>query len=224
MPCETRGFTPAEPTETEAMRDNSLGIRGAWFVFQGRDYFTAYDDGTFAGYEISNCCGSFILAVPKATAPVNPDETPKQKEIRLITELMDLKGYFADEFCAGDLDKMISNIKSDFPVFMGTAPDILYQKEKTQRELSDGAYDTLKSEYNKCMVALESLERVNAELNAKLKFILESYISGAVESCPYAPEFMFFNQTEIITAKLQNNIPLDEDDNAYVLNLMNNSK
>lgn len=67
MPCETRGFTPAEPTETEAMRDNSLGIRGAWFVFQGRDYFTAYDDGNFAGYEISNSCGSFILAVPKAT-------------------------------------------------------------------------------------------------------------------------------------------------------------
>ena len=68
MPVENPGFSKAAVnTDNPDITENSLGIRGAWFVFRGRDYFTAYDDGNFAGYEISNSCGSFILAVPKAT-------------------------------------------------------------------------------------------------------------------------------------------------------------
>ena len=44
---------------------NTLGISGAWFVNNSRDYFTPYDNGNFAGYEVSNCCGHFIIAVKK---------------------------------------------------------------------------------------------------------------------------------------------------------------
>jgi hypothetical protein len=43
--------------------DHYLGIAGAWFVFQSRDYFRPYNEGGMVGIEVSNCCGRFILAV-----------------------------------------------------------------------------------------------------------------------------------------------------------------
>ena len=43
---------------------NTLGIAGAWFVDgSGRNFFREYNDNSFKGYEVSNCCGRFILAV-----------------------------------------------------------------------------------------------------------------------------------------------------------------
>jgi len=43
----------------------TLGIRGAWFVGSSRDYFSHFEDDTFIGIEVYNCCGRFILAVKK---------------------------------------------------------------------------------------------------------------------------------------------------------------
>jgi hypothetical protein len=39
---------------------NTYGIHGAWFI--GRDLINTYSDDTFIGYEVYNCCGSFLLA------------------------------------------------------------------------------------------------------------------------------------------------------------------
>lgn len=54
---------------TEGLTDTDayyrLGISGAWFVRESRDHFTAWEDENWIGYEIYNCCGCFILAVPK---------------------------------------------------------------------------------------------------------------------------------------------------------------
>lgn len=47
---------------------NDLGVGGAWFVFQSRDSFRAFEDGTHVGIEVSNCCGHFVLAVRKTEA------------------------------------------------------------------------------------------------------------------------------------------------------------
>ena len=60
MPSKNQGFDKALPTERHMT--NTHGVHGAWFVGQSRDYFTAYNDGTFQGFAVSNCCGSFILA------------------------------------------------------------------------------------------------------------------------------------------------------------------
>lgn len=60
MANENPGFDKALPTD--AHKSYTHGVHGAWFVGQSRDYFTAYDDGTFQGIAVSNCCGSFILA------------------------------------------------------------------------------------------------------------------------------------------------------------------
>lgn len=45
--------------------DYNLGIKGAWFVGQSRDYFTPFADDNMVGYEIYNSCGSFLLAFKK---------------------------------------------------------------------------------------------------------------------------------------------------------------
>ena len=55
------GFTKA--VRTNDNERNTLGVQGAWFVGSSRDYFTAYSENGMTGYRVSNCCGSFILAV-----------------------------------------------------------------------------------------------------------------------------------------------------------------
>ena len=63
--CESQKGGFGKATMTDEYRNNRLGISGAWFVGNSRDYFSDYDDGVFAGYEVYNCCGKFILAVKK---------------------------------------------------------------------------------------------------------------------------------------------------------------
>ena len=59
----SREFNPALLAERTC--DNNYGIQGAWLVLGGRDWIESYEDATHIGYEVSNCCGRFILAVAK---------------------------------------------------------------------------------------------------------------------------------------------------------------
>lgn len=45
--------------------ENTLGISGLWLVGGGRDYFKPYYDDNMIGYEVSNCCGESIVAIPR---------------------------------------------------------------------------------------------------------------------------------------------------------------
>lgn len=58
-------FTKIKESPLEANNEYTLGINGAWFVGRSRDYFEPYADDHMVGYEVSNCCGSFILAFQK---------------------------------------------------------------------------------------------------------------------------------------------------------------
>lgn len=52
--------------EVKDMSDeHKLGVSGAWFVGGSRDYFTEFENENFKGFDISNSCGSFILAAAK---------------------------------------------------------------------------------------------------------------------------------------------------------------
>lgn len=55
------GFVPAKKDEDHT--DSTLGIKGVWFVGQSRDHFSHYKEDTWEGIKVSNCCGSFILAI-----------------------------------------------------------------------------------------------------------------------------------------------------------------
>ncbi len=60
---EKRGF---EPIVKYTFEKETMGIKGAWFVGGTKNYFNAYNDEIFSGFEVSNCCGRFILAVKGA--------------------------------------------------------------------------------------------------------------------------------------------------------------
>ena len=62
-PNEGSKFNPAEPSYTP--HKNNFNMRGVWFVFDGGDSYTAYDDGKYQGFDVYNCCGNFIIAVEK---------------------------------------------------------------------------------------------------------------------------------------------------------------
>lgn len=54
-----------EPIQPKGMAEHTLGINGVWLVGDSRDYFYPYDDDVMTGLRVSNCCGSFILAIKK---------------------------------------------------------------------------------------------------------------------------------------------------------------
>ena len=60
MPTNSNGLVPAQKDERGF--ENTMGICGAWFVLCGGDWYREYYSGNFSGYEVSNCCGSFIIA------------------------------------------------------------------------------------------------------------------------------------------------------------------
>ena len=60
------GFHKA--TASDRNEQYTLGIEGAWFVGQSRDYFNSFDNDDFTGYEIFNSCGAFYLAIRKEAA------------------------------------------------------------------------------------------------------------------------------------------------------------
>jgi|SRR6516164_577836 hypothetical protein len=43
----------------------TLGFEGVWFVRGSRDYFNSYNENGFTGFEVSNSCGMFIVAIKK---------------------------------------------------------------------------------------------------------------------------------------------------------------
>lgn len=63
------GFKPVSKPEEGHNHANYLGIAGAWFVFNSRDYFTPFERDGFTGYNVSNSCGSFDLATRPAASP-----------------------------------------------------------------------------------------------------------------------------------------------------------
>lgn len=57
------GFEKA--VKTDYFVENTCGFEGIYLVNggRGRDRFRIYDDGIYKGFEVYNCCGSFIVAI-----------------------------------------------------------------------------------------------------------------------------------------------------------------
>lgn len=62
--CPNPEFVPAQDCDYTKY---TLGIKGAWFVGGSRNYFKIFETNELTGYTINNCCGSFVLAVYKAS-------------------------------------------------------------------------------------------------------------------------------------------------------------
>lgn len=44
---------------------STLGIQGVWFVGSGDNWCQAFETDTHIGFDVSNCCGSWIVAIAK---------------------------------------------------------------------------------------------------------------------------------------------------------------
>ena len=60
--CPDRGFTSIR-APLNSHPEHDLGIAGFWFVGGGRDYIENLKLPGYLGYSVSNCCGSFEIAV-----------------------------------------------------------------------------------------------------------------------------------------------------------------
>ncbi len=66
------GFRPLKKNErqgvftTDHHKNPSLGYNGVWFVGGSRDWVQPYTSESMQGYEVSNACGSWIVAIRKA--------------------------------------------------------------------------------------------------------------------------------------------------------------
>lgn len=61
--CEKR-FVPVSSSSNPLPKYN-LGLRGVWFT-NGRNEVYYFENETHVGYEVSNCCGSWTVAILKA--------------------------------------------------------------------------------------------------------------------------------------------------------------
>lgn len=85
------------------------------------------------------------------------------EEQRLLIELFNLNGYFRDELCGCDLNRMLENINNDMPLFAGTAidkGDVLAERTKALEE---------------CRKRVEALETQLKIAASNTEYILERY-------------------------------------------------
>jgi hypothetical protein len=69
MPCEEKNRWFNVSGRYNPDKSNTYGLgSGAWFVGGSRNWFSLYADDTYIGYEVSNCCGSFIVATLRKKA------------------------------------------------------------------------------------------------------------------------------------------------------------
>lgn len=62
-------FQPAK--EGASYPENTLGIAGVWLVGSSRDHISRYEAPGWEGFEVYNCCGTFVVAV-KVAIPMEP--------------------------------------------------------------------------------------------------------------------------------------------------------
>lgn len=60
-----KGKTREEIEASFFSNKNTLGYKGVWLVNDSRDYFSKFDNDEFEGIEVYNCCGGFVIAIPK---------------------------------------------------------------------------------------------------------------------------------------------------------------
>lgn len=63
---QDRSFVPVCKSDRSDLQN--LGIQGVWLVLGSRDYFRPFFNESYSGIEVSNCCGTFVLAVKQEGA------------------------------------------------------------------------------------------------------------------------------------------------------------
>lgn len=134
----------------------------------------------------------------------------KATEIQMLEEIHSLDGYLADSISQDTLQTMTSNIRSDFPVFMGTSLD------PVRMERLQGLNVELEAR-----IASRDLEI--ADLQERIKQLQDLKFDILVQAISSGVTYLFddfYTQNEILRAKLQKSLDLDDSDRAALLRMM----
>lgn len=136
--------------------------------------------------------------------------TPKQKEAKLLQELLELDGYFAEKF-KEDIPEMIGNIEKDFPIENETSIEKL---EFTVGELNS-KISKLEDDLER---RTEELHHYQKALQNQLSFsqrVLEKAILDGDTSITG-----MFDQKQVIETKLRLNSELTESERELLISLL----
>lgn len=137
----------------------------------------------------------------------NSKELSKQEEINLLEKLVNGNGYFAEYF-GRDLDQMVSNIRNDFPIDMGTSIEKMEIEVRDLKEVNSLFEDKIR--ILRDQVAM--LDGINdSHSTVRLKIRDEAVKAGCLEV------MTFFEIGEVIEAKLKLGIGLNEDEVKHVI-------
>lgn len=137
----------------------------------------------------------------------NSKELSKQEEINLLEKLVNGNGYFAEYF-GRDLDQMVSNIRNDFPIDMGTSIEKMEIEVRDLKEVNSLFEDKIR--ILRDQVAM--LDGINdSHSTVRLKIRDEAVKAGCLEV------MTFFEIGEVIEAKLKLGMGLTEEEVKHVI-------
>ncbi len=137
----------------------------------------------------------------------------KEKEINLLTTLVNGNGYFADTF-REDLQTMIDNINLDFPLLNDTSVEKAVEKERSKTDHQAEEYmkliDDLKSQHNASMRAAHKQHflyryKLYLEVLTKSPGVFDDYIANEM------------GMDEFIKFKRKSNLELSEYEIDYLV-------
>lgn len=107
-------FQPVKFDSDSRDAQHTLGVSGAWFVGQSRDYFKPFEDETYTGFKIHNACGSFFLAIRKTdSTPIKIEGTApagdKTASCKLNPAKNGIELYFPGKPAPSVLDDLKAN-------------------------------------------------------------------------------------------------------------------
>lgn len=134
--------------------------------------------------------------------------SPKAREINLLEQLRDMDGYLADAMTSEDFNRMIGNIKNDFPIFMGTE----IAETTAKLEAAEETIKLLKTEANGLTSQIESLQDdIETERRHRRELIV------ALINCDSPDLDDLVILAERVRIKLEEGAELTADEKKYIL-------
>jgi hypothetical protein len=108
---DAKFFVPQEVGD----HGNNLGLQGVYFVNGSGNWCKAYDDGTYAGFQVSNCCGSWVVATLKPTVSTAEKNAAISRMILAkVASGMSLEFAFDAVLGVGRYEALVSDLYDSF--------------------------------------------------------------------------------------------------------------
>lgn len=137
----------------------------------------------------------------------------KATEKAALKALFGMNGYFADTFSLNDMNTMLNNIDSDYPLLMGT--EFNKKNEEVEIELNSMkmSYSCEANKNYKLANEFADLADVSAKAHGKLEMVMQSLMET------YDAQhvlYTHFEMADIVKYKLANDIELNSIDKNYI--------